>query len=612
VVLVRLGGRDLQRHGHPLSDETLARALRALVDTGARAIGVDLYRDRPLPPGAVELERLVRSHPEIVLVEKLGGPGDDRVPAPPYLAGTGQVGFSDAHLDRDGRVRRALLLMHSEGAGALSLAAQVAFRYLAAEGLAPHWIEPASDAEPVPTLALGEVALARFAAGDGGYAGQDAGGYQVLLAHPRGPPAFASLTLDEVLAGAFAPGAVRDRAVLVGTTATSVRDLVPTPFGESFGLEHHAQVVSELLDRALGEARGVRVLANAQEGALVLAWAVAGALLAARVRSPWALPVAAFAALALLGLGSAALFAAGWWLPAVPAGLAFAGSGGVAEAYLSLAEERDRRRVMDLFGRFLARDVAAQLWRERDAFLDGGRPRARSATITVLMSDLAGFTSVSEGLDAPRLMEWIGDYLETVARVVGAHGGVVDDFTGDGVKADFGVPLPRRSEAEIDADAAAAIRCALALEPEIAALNRRWVRRGYPPARVRVGIHTGPAVVGVIGSSDRLKYTSLGDTVNTAARLESWHADEFRAEASALRVLASGETVRRLAGAFAAEALGRVPLKGKAEPVAVYRIHGRMREEAHEGDASFPYAVARGRARVPGPDRERAEPGRLR
>ena len=606
VVVVRIGERDIQRHGHPLPDATLARALRALADAGPRAIGVDLYRDRPVPPGAGELERVVRSHPGIVLIEKLGGPDGDPVAAPRYAAETGQVGFSDVQLDRDGRVRRALLLMHSDGAGALSFAAQVAFRYLAAEDVAPRWVDPASDGDPVPTLALGKAALGRFSAGDGGYAEEDAGGYQVLLAHPRGPATFASLTLDELLSGAFAAEAVRGRVVLLGTIAASVPDLVPTPFGETVGIEHHAQVVSELLDRALAGAPGVRVLTNAQESALVLAWGAVGALLAARVRSPWALTAGGLAAIALLGLGSAALFAAGWWLPLVPAGLAFTLSGSVAEGYLAFAEGRDRRRVMDLFGRFLARDVAAQLWRERDEFLDGGRPRARSATITVMMSDLAGFTAVSEGLDASRLMAWIDDYLGAIARTVGAHGGIVDDFAGDGVKANFGVPLPRRSEAEIDADAAAAIRCALALEGEIEELNRRWALRGYPPARVRVGIHTGPAVVGVIGSAERMKFTSVGDTVNTAARLESWQGDEFRAEAGTLRVLASDATFRRLGGAFAADALGELRLKGKADPVAVHRIRGRVREEAHEEEASIPDALARGRACVPGAGRERA------
>ena len=140
----------------------------------------------------------------------------------------------------------------------------------------------------------------------------------------------------------------------------------------------------------------------------MLFWGLAGGLLAAWLRSPWVLPFAVLAALALLGLGAAALFAAGWWLPVVPVSLAFAVSGGVAVAYVSFDEARERRRVMDLFGRFLARDVAESIWRERDAFLDGGRPRARSATITVLLADLAGYTTLSEKRDPQEVMAWVG------------------------------------------------------------------------------------------------------------------------------------------------------------------------------------------------------------
>jgi adenylate cyclase len=199
------------------------------------------------------------------------------------------------------------------------------------------------------------------------------------------------------------------------------------------------------------------------------------------------------------------------------------------------------------------------------------------------MTDLVGYTSVSERFDAPQLVEWIDEYLEAMAQLVGVHGGVVDDYAGDGIKADFGVPIPRGTDAEICADAVAAVECALAMEGEVERLNRRWATRGFPPARVRVGLHTGPAVVGVIGGSQRLKFTSMGDTVNTAARLESYRSEEFRGEEARLRVLVSAETFRRLGGRYEAEALGNVVLKGKAEPVPVHRIRGRAKPEEEEG-----------------------------
>jgi adenylate cyclase len=180
-------------------------------------------------------------------------------------------------------------------------------------------------------------------------------------------------------------------------------------------------------------------------------------------------------------------------------------------------------------------------------------------------------------------MEWINDYLEAMARAVGSHGGVVDDFAGDGIKADFGVPVPRRTDAEVCADAVAAVESALAMEVEVERLNRRCAERGLPPARVRVGLHTGPAVVGVIGGPPRLKFTTLGDTVNTAQRLESYRSEEFRAEHAGMRLLVSGETFRRLGGGYRAEELGKVEFKGKAEPVAVYRIRGRVADAQQGG-----------------------------
>jgi adenylate cyclase len=292
------------------------------------------------------------------------------------------------------------------------------------------------------------------------------------------------------------------------------------------------------------------------------------------VRSPWGLGVAAPALLGLLGLAAPALFRAGWWLPVVPGSLALVGSGAIGLAWVSLAERHERQLLMDLFGRFLPQEVADSIWEERDSFLDGGRPGARLATITVMMTDLVGYSTISERLDPRLLMQWIDGYLEAMARLVGAHGGVVDDYSGDGIKADFGVPVPRSSESEVCADAVAAVECALAMDGEVERLNREWAQQGYPPARVRVGLHTGPAVVGVIGGSQRLKFTSIGDTVNTAARLESHRSDEFKLEDSRLRLFVSGETYRRLGGRYAAQELGKLLLKGKAEPVPVYRILG--------------------------------------
>jgi adenylate cyclase len=299
------------------------------------------------------------------------------------------------------------------------------------------------------------------------------------------------------------------------------------------------------------------------------------------LRSPLRLGAAGLAGLASIGGGAGLAFLAGWWLPVVPGALAWVGSGAAGVACVAFAERARRESLRALFGRFLADDVAEAIWREREAFMDGGRPLARQAVITVLMADLQGYTAAAEKLDPARLMEWINAFLESMARTIGAHGGVVNDYTGDGVMANFGVPLLRTSEAEIAADAAGAVACALAMGGEMERLNRDWAVQGLPTGRVRIGVCTGPAIVGMVGSEERLKYTSLGDTVNVAARLESHDREGFAAEVGGppFRVLVADATRRRLGEAVRAEALGRVGLKGRAEAVAIHRILGRGEEE---------------------------------
>jgi adenylate cyclase len=167
--------------------------------------------------------------------------------------------------------------------------------------------------------------------------------------------------------------------------------------------------------------------------------------------------------------------------------------------------------------------------------------------------------------------------MDRMASIVGKHGGIVDDYAGDGIKSNFGVPLPRESEAEIDADAVNAVDCALAIGAEMERLNAEWRARGLPTGRTRMGLYTGPAVVALLGSLDRLKYTSIGDVANSAARLETFQKEEFLEEPAEVcwRILVGEPTWARLGGRFEAEPIGKHVLRGRSEPIAVYRIRGR-------------------------------------
>jgi adenylate cyclase len=253
-----------------------------------------------------------------------------------------------------------------------------------------------------------------------------------------------------------------------------------------------------------------------------------------------------------------------------------------AETGSILLADRETRQIIfrhDI-SPLAARTAPAHIWRQRDHFWDGGRPRSQLLTITVLFTDLEGFTPASEKLDPQRLMDWTNSCLESTVEIIMRHGGVVDDYFGDAIKANFGVPVRRDSEAEIASDARHAVDCALAIEEAMRKLNQQWRANGQPAAWMRLGLYTGPAVAGSLGSQARLKYTTIGDTVNIAARLESFNRDtwEPNAEESPCRILLGESTVRLLQpDSYDIRQVGDVVLKGKERKVAVFQLIGRQR-----------------------------------
>ena len=239
-------------------------------------------------------------------------------------------------------------------------------------------------------------------------------------------------------------------------------------------------------------------------------------------------------------------------------------------------EKKERALLMQLFSRHVAPEVAETIWEQRDQFMDGGRPRSQKFTVTVLFTDLRGFTSVSERMDPQALLDWLNVYMEAMAQLVMTHGGIVDNYIGDSIKADFGVPVPRTTEAAISRDAVAAVDCALAMERELKHLNTVWQQQDLPTVEMRIGIFTGPVVAGSLGSAQRLKYTTVGDTVNIASGLESFDKELVDPELadSPCRSLIGETTLHYLGHQFQTKIVGEANLKGKDERVTIYRVIG--------------------------------------
>ena len=571
---------DIHQQGQwPISDAVLGDLLKRLRNGGARAIGIDIYRDIEVPPGRAELNDVLKNTPNVVAVTKLGGTGTLSIPAPAVLVGTEQVGFNDILVDPDGIVRRGLLFQDAGDQVAYGFALRLALLYLQHESVVPQ-----PDADDPQRLKLGSVPLIPFESNDGGYVGADANGYQILLDYRGGIRGFRTFSLTQLLHGQVPQEAIKDKVVLIGVGAESVPDWFHTPLssvlkpGEiMIGVTLHGHLVSQLLRAGLQGHHGIRSWSEGAEAVVIFIAALLGGLIGIRVRSPWRYAGWVMGGLGAMSGAGVAVFQLGWWVPAVPPALAWVLSTSLATVSVLKQEKKERAMLMRLFAQHVSPQVADTIWREREQFLEGGRPRPQKMTVTVLFSDFKGYTAAAEKLDPHDLMEWINSYIEAMAQVVTVHGGVVDDYAGDGIKANFGVPLLHVSDNAVQQNAQAAVSCSLKMQDELQRLNVGWHARGRDPVGMRIGIATGLVVAGTIGSAQRMKYTTVGDTVNMAARLESLDRDHVPVGtvANPCRILIDAATRAHLGRKILVESIGHVSVKGKSEPLDTYRVVGQ-------------------------------------
>jgi adenylate cyclase len=570
IALIEISEKDILQQGRwPLTDNTVSRILWKLSRLKPRAIGLDIFRDIPVPPGTKELNSVLTENPRIIAVKKFGNGG---IPPPLVLRGTGQVGFNDIIVDPDGIVRRGLLFLDDGKTVSYSFGLLLALLYLEREGI---FARP--DLVNSQYLRLGKSTIRPFEGNDGGYVRADAKGYQYLIDFGANSSPPESYSLEALLSGKIAPERIRDRIVLVGVSAQSVKDFFNIPSSRGLqeakaiaGIVLHAHIVNQLVALGLGESMPITTTSERQEMLWILVWSLLGGVIGFRVRSPWLFSIFACAGLLVLWAATYLAFCKYWWVPSVPPAMTWLISAAVVTAYISNQEKKQRAILMHLFSKHVSPEVANSIWAQRSQFLRGSRPDSKKMTVTVLFSDLRNFTSLAENMEPQSLIDWLNTYMESMADLIMEHGGVIDDYAGDGIKANFGVPVPRETEVEIGRDAQSAVACALAMGKKMEQLNRSWERKALPSGAMRIGIFTGPVVAGAVGSSQRLKYTTVGDTVNIAARLETY--DKERGNQSVCRILIGEETMKYLDNRFEVQIIGEATLKGIHRKIIVYSV----------------------------------------
>jgi adenylate cyclase len=363
------------------------------------------------------------------------------------------------------------------------------------------------------------------------------------------------------------PAALRDKIVVVGITAAGLHDVFPVPFG-SQGKMPGPQIHASVTDQVLGNrfiapvGRPVRLL-------LVFAAALASALLVVLLPMRLSLPLSGVAAAGLVWLGARAFPSGAWYPVVVPlAGMAGAAFGGVAYQYF--VEGREKRAVKRLFSRYLSRDVYEQLLANPALAELGGKRR----DMTVLFSDIRGFTAMTEKGQAEDLVSQLNEYFSRMVDVVFAHRGTLDKFVGDMVMALFGAPL------DDDRHADHAVQVAVAMVHELERLNAKWAAEGRPTFGIGVGINSGDMIAGNIGAEAVRSYTVIGDNVNLGSRLESLNKDYKTS------IIVSLHTVERLKERYDLAPLGEVVVKGKSRPVQIFEVKAGPAAQGAEASAS--------------------------
>ncbi|MEA5468299.1 adenylate/guanylate cyclase domain-containing protein [Spirulina sp. 06S082] len=571
LVIITITEEDLRSlQKWPIPDGTLAKVLARLQSFQPRAIGLDLYRDFPIEPGHAELVEQLKQ-PNLITIRSIdilaGTP-------PPSASPPEQHGFNDIAIDPDSVARRNLLFAESKDSGNLySFSLRLALLYLANLGIVPE----ASQESP-GYMQLGDTIFYRLSPTSGGYRKLDAAGYQIFLEYRTAQNLAREITLTDVLSGEISPDWIKDKIVLIGSSATSLQDRLLTPYsptlpgdGKTPGVVVHGQMVSQILDAATGVRPLVWFWPEWAEILWLFGWSLCGGLIGWQFRHPLFLSIGVAMGLGGLAGSCFALVTLSGWIPWAAPALGFTISVAVVVTYQSYEDHRRQQIVMKLLGQNTSPEIAEALWRGRDNLLKAGKLPGVKLTATLLFLDIKGFSTVSEKMPPEDLLDWLNEILAAITQEVLSREGIVNKFTGDGVMAVFGVPMSRLLKAEVELDAQHSVECALAISDRLVDINQMCRDRNLPTIQMRIGIFTGPVIVGSLGGKDRLEYGVLGDTVNTAARLEACKKER---QITDCRILIAKETLVHLQDRYEVESWGPIALKGKQQLIDVYRVIG--------------------------------------
>jgi adenylate cyclase len=447
-------------------------------------------------------------------------------------------GFFNAKPDGDGLYRRSLLLLLYNGDVYPSLAMKALRHYLGSDIMleVQQW--------GVDSVHIGSLRVPSREDG-------------TMALNYYGPAhSFKTVSAADVIKKRLKPDQLKGALAFVGATEIGIYDIRPTPFDATQpGVELHATVAANALEQRFLRYDGVTQM---QELLCILLLPLLLGVVLAFMPGTFA-GLAAFAGtVSLFSLLNYLAFSHGLRdmtviYPMLGIGLTYLGS----ESWRNLVVEKKGRQLKKAFSNYVSPDLVREIEKNPDKLVLGGEQRE----ISILFSDIRGFTTVSESLTPPELVTLLNEYLSPMTRIVLEEKGTLDKFIGDAIMAIFNAPL------DVPGHADRACTAAVRMLEELKRLNIGFAERGMHTLDIGIGINTGPAVVGNMGADIRFDYTAIGDSVNLASRLEGLN------KYYGSHILVSEDTRKQVShNRFTFREVDRVRVKGKHLPIVMYEL----------------------------------------
>jgi adenylate cyclase len=564
IVIIAIDEKSIAELGrYPWSRDRYAQLIDKLAAAKAKVVLFDaFFPERENAKNDQMFAAAIKRAGNVVLAAALHFDKEARVTSitrslPEIESGVAGIGLVNQMPDDDGVMRRIPLLLEKDGKQMPSLGLVAAMLALGETKFVPKDFEIALGDRRIPVD----------------------GDYKMWINYVGGPGVYPRYSFTDVMKGRIPAEELRGKIMFLGATALGIYDLRVTPFHNNVpGVELHATVADNIISGRYIRQGGPEALIDM---AFIILMGAVTFFLTTRLRLYSAIPATAVLLFSYIWF-TYYMFNAGHWINMIYPTMSVFVAVLVGSGFRYLVLERDAREMRSMFSSYMSPKLVAQLEKDPEAAKIGGDNKE----VTVLFTDIKGFTTFSEAHPPQEVVSRLNQYLGAMVQVIERHDGTIDKFIGDGIMAYWGAPLSQPDHARL------AIECIKAINTRMKELRTQWLAEGLEAFTIRGGIQSGEVVAGNVGlAGKKMEYTVIGDTVNQAARLEG------TAKYYGVTYLVGEDTYKRTREICRYRELDKIRVVGKQLPVTIYEpLEGlSMLDESAAG--SFETALALYRTR---------------